>query len=442
MRTASFSLVLVLVGATTSHAADNTTIPAVNSTDTTVPPVPTDAPERVSFDVAVQRALARNPQVLIAQAEVKRAWALLAEARAPSLPSLSALGYYQRIEGNRGASGVTVLHDNELYGALNVSMALLAPAQWAAWAHSRDNVEVARLSAADVRRKLAVAVAHTYLTIVAQHRVIDVQERARENAQAHLDYTHARFVGGVGPQLDETRAAQELDADVSQLEVTYGQIVLQQEALGVLLGVNRPVDSELDVTLETPPQLDEALGDSRKLRTDLRLSEERLVASQHRVRDDYTDYLPSIVGSFTPFLYTPSTTSEPGKGYVGLLSLNLPLYDGGLRYGQAHERAALRDEAQIDHEGVARQVASDVRASYVELNRALRSFEAARSSARRAQAALAMTNQAYRAGATTNIEVIDAETRARDADTAAAQAEDAARQATIDLLAASGRFPR
>ena len=441
MRTASFSLVLVLLGAATSHAA-NTTIPAANSTDTTVPAVATDAPERVSFDVAVQRALARNPQVLIAQAEVKRAWALLAEARAPSLPNLSALGYYQRIEGNRGASGVVVLHDNELYGALNVSMALLAPAQWAAWAHSRDNVEVARLSAADVRRKLAVAVAHTYLTIVAQHRVIDVQERARENAQAHLDYTHARFVGGVGPQLDETRAAQELDADVSQLEVTYGQIVLQQEALGVLLGVNSPVDSELDVTLEAPPQLDEALGDSRKLRTDLKLSEERLVASQHRVRDDYTDYLPSIVGSFTPFLYTPSTTSTPGKGFVGLLSLNVPLYDGGLRYGQAHERAALRDEAQLDHEGVARQVASDVRASYVELNRALRSFEAARSSARRAQAALAMTNQAYKAGATTNIEVIDAETRARDADTAAAQAEDAARQATIDLLSASGRFPR
>ncbi|HEX4456967.1 MAG TPA: TolC family protein [Polyangia bacterium] len=441
MRTASFSLVLVLLGAATGRA-DNTTIPAVTSTDTSVPAPVADAPERVSFDVAVQRALARNPQALIAQAEVKRAWSLLEEARAPSLPNLAAQGYYQRIEGNRGASGVVALHDNELYGALNVSMALLAPAQWATWAHSRDNVEIARLSAADVRRKLAVAVAHTYLTIVAQHRVIDVQERARANAQAHLDYTHARFVGGIGPQLDETRAAQELDADVSQLEVTYGQIVLQQEALGVLLGVNRPVDSELDVTLETPPQLDEALGDSRKLRTDLRLAQERLVASQHRVRDDYTDYLPTIVGSFAPFLYTPSTTSTPGKGFVGLLSLNLPLYDGGLRYGEAHERASLRDEAAIDHEGVERQVASDVRASYVELNRALRSFEAARSSARRAQAALSMTNQAYKAGATTNIEVIDAETRARDADTSAAQAEDAARQATIDLLAASGRFPR
>ena len=423
MRTASFLLSLLVLGSAAARAVE-------------------DVPERLSFDAAVQRSLARNPQAQIAQAEVKRAWSLLEVARSPSLPNLSALGYFQRIEGDRASNGVTVLHANELYGALNLSVPLLAPAQWAAWAHSRDNVEVAKLSAADVRRRLAVAVAHTYLTIVAQHRVIDVQERARDNARAHLDYTHARFVGGVGPQLDETRAAQELDADVSQLEVTYSQLTLQQEALGVLLGENRPVDSELDVTLEAPPKLDEALDESRKLRTDLRLSTERLRASEHLVRDDYTDYLPTLVGSLTPFLYTPGTTSTPGRGYVALLSLNVPLYDGGLRYGQAHQRDALRTEARLDHEGTERQVASDVRASSVELERALRSLEAAKSSARNAQSALAMTNQAYRAGATTNIEVIDAERRARDADTAAAQAEDAARQATIDVLSASGRFPR
>jgi outer membrane protein len=54
---------------------------------------------------------------------------------------------------------------------------------------------------------------------------------------------------------------------------------------------------------------------------------------------------------------------------------------------------------------------------------------------------LSLTNLAYRAGASTNIEVIDAERVARDADTSVAQAEDAWRQATLDLLLASGRFP-
>jgi outer membrane protein TolC len=58
-----------------------------------------------------------------------------------------------------------------------------------------------------------------------------------------------------------------------------------------------------------------------------------------------------------------------------------------------------------------------------------------------AHEALDLASQAYRAGATSNLEVIDAERRARDADTAAVIADDNARQARLDLLAAAGQFP-
>jgi len=54
---------------------------------------------------------------------------------------------------------------------------------------------------------------------------------------------------------------------------------------------------------------------------------------------------------------------------------------------------------------------------------------------------LQLATTSYRAGATTNIDVVDAEQRARDADTAAVQAEDAVRQSRLDLLAATGHFP-
>jgi len=52
-----------------------------------------------------------------------------------------------------------------------------------------------------------------------------------------------------------------------------------------------------------------------------------------------------------------------------------------------------------------------------------------------------IVNVAFKAGATTNIEVIDAQRRARDADTAVAVVEDTARRARLELLAAIGRFP-
>ena len=55
---------------------------------------------------------------------------------------------------------------------------------------------------------------------------------------------------------------------------------------------------------------------------------------------------------------------------------------------------------------------------------------------------LKITTAAFELGATTNIEVIDAQRIARDNEAAAALAEDAVRRAQLDLLVALGRFPR
>jgi len=53
-----------------------------------------------------------------------------------------------------------------------------------------------------------------------------------------------------------------------------------------------------------------------------------------------------------------------------------------------------------------------------------------------------ITNISFRAGGATNIEVIDAEGRARNSDIAVAVAEDNLRRARLDLLTALGQFPR
>jgi outer membrane protein TolC len=82
-----------------------------------------------------------------------------------------------------------------------------------------------------------------------------------------------------------------------------------------------------------------------------------------------------------------------------------------------------------------------VRAAFDVLRRADESFRASRDAARLASQALDLANLAYTAGATTDIEVIDAERAARDAETQAEIAADAARQARLNLLGATNRFP-
>ena len=402
--------------------------------------------EVVPFETAIARALSRNPSAAVALEEIARAQAIVAEVRSASLPSLVANASYTRLDHDRtlgGAGGATtvIAPADQVNANLLLTAPLIAPSRWAQWSHAKDNVEVARMSAEDVRRQLALATGRTYLGIIAQHHVVEVSERARDAARAHYQFAHQRFAGGYGTRVDEVRAAQEVAADEAQLQAAVANLARLREALGVLIAVDHAVDVTSDVTLPGAPTLDESLHDAVTLRSDVQLFRQRLHAADRVRRDDWLDYMPSLLLTFEPFYQNPATVQLPTWGFQGELLLSWSIYDGGLRYGLHKERAALEREARLGVEGGVRQAQSEVRAADEDVRRTAAALAAARDAAKLAAESLALTNLAYRAGASTNIEVIDAERGARDADTAVAQAEDAWRQATLDLLLASGRFP-
>jgi outer membrane protein TolC len=291
------------------------------------------------------------------------------------------------------------------------------------------------------RRPKTCGAKRAYLEVISQKRVIEVDERALANAKAHYDYAHTRLTGGVGNRVDDVRAEQEMMSDQAQLEASFAAIARAREALGILVGDDRPLDVIDTVAFPEGPALDTALSEVTNRRPDVIVSQLRLKAADQIRKDDYADYLPFLIGTIEPFYQAPPTLTQPRTGWQAQLLLTVPFYDGGLRYGLADERAALSAEARTDYEALLRQARSDVRVAFEEVKRAEASLEAATSAARLARDALDLANVAYRAGATTNLEVVDAERRARDAETQAVVAEDSARQARLDLLAASGRFP-
>ena len=75
------------------------------------------------------------------------------------------------------------------------------------------------------------------------------------------------------------------------------------------------------------------------------------------------------------------------------------------------------------------------------VTRAEATLAAAQESARLAEEARQLSGTAYQAGATTNLEIIDAERRSRDAATSTVIAEDAVRQARLDWMIAAGKLP-
>jgi outer membrane protein TolC len=404
--------------------------------------VPTDAGvPRYTLPEAISRSLQQNPNMATALDEVYRAEALVREVRSTWFPTLYGNGSYTRLDRDRVQGNIVVLSKNELAANLTATVPVVSAQHWANWWHAKDNAEVIRVSAEDVRRTLATAVARAYLAVVSQKRILEVDVRAQVAARAHRDYAKARFEGGVGNRIDLVRAQQEIAADATAVESAQSGLVKAREALGVLVADEHPVDTTDEVSFSPPPSQQDALAQLQQLRLDLQASDLRAQAADRVVHDSWTDYMPLLSIAFAPFYQNPPTLTSPLTGWQAQVVLTVPFYDGGLRYGQLEERKALADEAHQSLAGNVRQARSDVRAAFLEVQHADAALVQAREAARLAHEALDLANKAYRAGAYTNIEVIDAERQALDADTQAAIAEDGARQARLDLLSASGHFP-
>jgi len=408
--------------------------PAALSAQTT-PPM-----ESVTLDQAVERALKNNPTVGQAIQGILRAEALLQQARAVTLPQVNAS--FTGVVNSTERKFDDVVTSPRMQGtiAASASMPVLAAADWARRNQAKDQVEVANLSSADVRTNIAVATGQAYLAIIAARRQVDVSLRARESALAHLDYARRRLEAGAGTRLNELRAAQEVSSDEARLEVTQYAVRVGQEALGVLMASNGPVDAASEPAFNVPAAADEAGW--MALRPDLRLftAEER--AADRVWRDSSKDWFPTGVLSFDPQALVPASIFTSARSWRLVVNFSQPIWDSGQRKAVKLVRETNLNNARLALTDLQIRARSEVRLAEDLVRTSERAFNSLRLAAEQAQEVLNITNFAFQAGATTNLEVIDAQRQARDADSSAAVAQNTLMRAQLDLLTALGRFPQ
>ncbi len=402
-------------------------------------PQPAPDAEVVTFDEAVQRAMASNLTVQRASTAVLGAEALLMQARAAVRPGVSGSVVTTLLDAERGFDGNVVTPRTQVAFGGSADLPLLASAQWAARAQAADQVAIAQMSVDDVRRQVGVAAAEAYLAVVGRKRQVEVTERARDTAKAQLDYATARREGGVGSRLNEARAAQELAVDEELVERARLALQLGREALGLLLAVDRPVDTAGEPALETPADDGPAWLSGR---TDIRLFDARLDAAGRVVADSWRDWVPTVSASFQPLLLAPAGLFQPAGTWRAVVSASVPVFDGGQRKAARARRESDVALFTVDRRDGELRARSDVRVARTAIAAEARALRYAREASTHAAEVLRITDVAFRAGATTNIELVDAQRRARDAESTVAQAEDRARLARLALLVALGQFPR
>src|SRR5688572_13624220 len=211
-----------------------------------------DSLERVTFDEAVRRAVANHPTVLQAAAGVRRAEGILQQVQSRSRPSVDVSFSTTAIEPVASFDGNSITPRMQTLSTGGVTVPLLAPVSRAERNQAADQVAVSVRTNDDARRAIALATGRAYLTIIAQRRVVELNERARDNARAHYDYANQRFEGGLGSRLNALRAQQELSSNEARVEEARLGVRRAQEALGVLIAADGPGDAAGDPALALP----------------------------------------------------------------------------------------------------------------------------------------------------------------------------------------------
>ncbi len=387
-----------------------------------------------------------NQSLRVAEAQYRQAAALADQARAALFPSAGVSVGAQRARTNAGVAGPRTI---DAFG-------VTPSASWAPdfWGGVRSAVEAGEASAAASADDLANAllsiqtsVAQNYFSLRTTDQQRDLYAATIEAYTRALKLTRAQRAAGVGLLSDVALAESQLasaQAQATDLEVTRSQF---EHALAILTGrppvrfvlpaatVDQPFAAQLPATpVGLPSELLER-------RPDIAAAERRAAAANANIGVARAAYFPSVVlsasGGFSAATFG-TLFDAPARVWSLGAALAQTLFDGGLRRARDAQAVAALDAASAQYKqtvlGGFQQVEDNLAALQV-LEREI-TYQA--DAVRAGQTAERLALVQYRAGTTTFLTVVTAQTLSLTNQRTAVALRGRQFAASVGLIAATG----
>jgi len=385
--------------------------------------------------------------VRIAAARVAEARAQLGITRADQFPQLdaSALAERERVS----ASPVPFPLQEYERNVFQVG----GSASWEVdfWGRFRRATEAARatLAATEWGRRAVVTslvaqVAEAYFRLRAIDFNLDIARQTLASRQESLRLTRVRASGGASSELD-VRQAEQLVFGASATIVDLERQAEQQENLISLLLGNDPAAVPRGRTLtdqplipEVPTGLPSALLEHRP---DIVEAEQTVVAANANIGVARANYLPELSLTGSGGLQSAALSSlltGPAAFFTAGASLIQPVFTAGRTRSQVELAKARHEEALLAYQQTILQSLRDVSDALIAYRRDREFREQQQLLTRSADDALRLTTVRYQGGASSYLEVLDADTRLFAAQLVLAQAQLNERLALVQIYRALG----
>lgn len=418
-----------------------------------------DAPATLTLKDALALAEKNDPGLLTASNDAVAAGEDRKQARAGLYPSLSARSEYLGTQGNGVLpQGRFVTNDGvHVYREWAVVHQDFSPGVL-----SRVAVERAAAGEAVAKAKVEIARRGLRATVTKNYYALIVAQRKYAAAQEALD--QARSSLDVSQKLERGREVAHSDVVKSQLLENTQQQALQETKLGmenarldlaVLLfrdfDENFAIVDDMDLAPTLPP-LEEVEAMAGRQNPTLAAAMETLHSTRLDVTIARQAFLPTLTvdavyGIEANAVALRSATAAnkelgefPNLGYFITATLNIPIWDWGVRRSKVRQSELKQKEAMVDLSYTERSLIRNLRSFYAEAQTSHQQIELLRRAVDLASESQRLSNLRYQAGEATITELTDAQTSLIQARSAYADGMARYRLAIGNLQTLTGPF--
>ena len=421
-----------------------------------------------TLEQAILTALQRNPTLLNAEQEIKRARGVIIQVRAQALPQINANANFQwtdphltgaRILGNTstttsggtpsGGTAASLLEGVPSSQVGDVRAPLARPTATPGVA----NIETSDISYAisvtgtqlifngttfnqirgtffqrdsayfafrNVLDSLIATVKTQFYQIIVNRELVKVNEENVRLLEAQLKDQQNRFEAGTVPRFNVLQADVQLHNQIPQLITAENNLRISKLQLAKTLGLDfqrRRGDSPpLDVIgdmpyIPRPIELADAIEMGKQRRPFLKQGRANVLNQLQQVRAAAGQYLPTITTTGGgEWVSDPINSSwhDISKGWTALVQGSMPIWDSGAIAGQVIQQRALLSEAKITYDDDVRQVELEIQTAYSNLQQNEELVKSQEKNVELADEALRLAKARLDAGAGVQLDVLNA----------------------------------
>jgi outer membrane protein TolC len=453
-RARAIATAVFLIAGTLPGSAQNASTSLFNQ-----PRAPRQGPETLTLKDALAMAEKNDPAVLAASGDAAAANEDRKQARAALYPSLSGRSEYLGTEGNGKLSesrfvtndGVhvyrdwAVVHQDLSPGTLSGSGIQRATANQAL---ARAKLEVAR-------RGLAATVTKNYYALIVSERKYATAQTALDQARRSLDISQRLERGREVAHSDVIRS--QLLENSQQQALQEAKLAMENARLDLAVLLFRDFDEDFSVVDDldmTPalPALEEAESMASRSNSALATAIETLRGARIDETIARQAFLPTLTvdavygieaNAFALHSTVASAKQDgplPNLGYFITASLNVPVWDWGVRRSKLKQSELKHEEAEADLTAAQRTLVRNLRGFYAEAQLAHDQLDLLRRAVDLASESLRLNTLRYQAGEAPIIDLVDAQASAIQARNAYDDGMIRYRLAVVNLQTITGTF--